>query len=212
MNKKQNKGFTLIELLVVIAIISLLSTTVMASLNQARQKSRDAKRISDMKAIQTALEMYYNDNNHYPIQPGWTGECAAWNQQADPNNIIPGLVPTYLGKMPSAPMMNKTGNTDCYLYTTDAQGLNYALLSHNSTDINYSSQPSLVDPIRDNSPDCTTGGSYPFHNCDCSLVSALDNTKIWSWKIASSPAIPTAAEANNLATWQNNMARFPRCW
>ncbi len=67
---KKNTGFTLIELLVVIAIISLLSTTVMASLNQARQKSRDAKRITDMKAIQTALEMYYNDNSGYP-NPGW---------------------------------------------------------------------------------------------------------------------------------------------
>ncbi|MFA4890514.1 MAG: type II secretion system protein [Candidatus Paceibacterota bacterium] len=55
---KRNKGFTLIELLVVIAIIGILSSVVLASLNSARKKSRDARRISDLKQIQLALEMY----------------------------------------------------------------------------------------------------------------------------------------------------------
>jgi len=63
---KNKKGFTLIELLVVIAIIGLLSTLSVLALNSARARSRDAKRIADVKQIQTALEMYYNDNNNYP--------------------------------------------------------------------------------------------------------------------------------------------------
>ncbi|HKK54015.1 MAG TPA: type II secretion system protein [Patescibacteria group bacterium] len=67
MNKNKNKkGFTLIELLVVIAIIGLLSTLAIVALNSARQKSRDAKRVADIKQIQTALEIYYNDNFEYP--------------------------------------------------------------------------------------------------------------------------------------------------
>ncbi len=60
------RGFTLIELLVVIAIIGILSSVVLASLNDARQKSRDAKRISDIKQIQLALELYYDTNGNYP--------------------------------------------------------------------------------------------------------------------------------------------------
>jgi len=64
--QKSKKGFTLIELLVVIAIIGLLSTLSVLALNSARAKARDAKRISDVKQLQTALEMYYNDNNDYP--------------------------------------------------------------------------------------------------------------------------------------------------
>jgi prepilin-type N-terminal cleavage/methylation domain-containing protein len=63
---KTNRGFTLIELLVVIAIIGILSSVVLASLNTARQKSRDARRISDIKQLQLALELYFDDNGIYP--------------------------------------------------------------------------------------------------------------------------------------------------
>jgi len=62
----KNKGFTLIELLVVIAIIGILSSVVLASLNSARQKSRDAKRVSDIKQVQLALELYFDTNKAYP--------------------------------------------------------------------------------------------------------------------------------------------------
>lgn len=63
---RKQKGFTLIELLVVIAIIGLLSTLAVVALNNARMKARDAKRISDIKQIQTAVELYYNDASAYP--------------------------------------------------------------------------------------------------------------------------------------------------
>ena len=60
------KAFTLIELLVVIAIIGILSSVVVASLNSARVKARDARRVADLKQIQVALELYYDANNKYP--------------------------------------------------------------------------------------------------------------------------------------------------
>ena len=63
---KNKSAFTLIELLVVIAIIGILSTLAVVYLSNARQSARDAKRIADIKQIQTALELYYQDNNEYP--------------------------------------------------------------------------------------------------------------------------------------------------
>ena len=54
---KNQKGFTLIELLVVIAIIGLLSTMAVVSLNSARGKARDAKRVSDVKQLSNLVEM-----------------------------------------------------------------------------------------------------------------------------------------------------------
>ena len=65
---KSTKGFTLIELLVVIAIIGILSSVVLASLNSARKKGRDARRVSDLKQLQLALELYYDAN---PVTPGF---------------------------------------------------------------------------------------------------------------------------------------------
>jgi general secretion pathway protein G len=60
------RGFTLIELLVVIAIIGLLSSVVLASLSQARSKSRDSRRIADLNQIRNALELYYHNFGDYP--------------------------------------------------------------------------------------------------------------------------------------------------
>jgi len=66
-NSKKSKGFTLIELLVVIAIIGILSSVVLASLNSARKKARDARRLADIKQIQTALDLYFDaSNSEYP--------------------------------------------------------------------------------------------------------------------------------------------------
>lgn len=65
--RNTTRGFTLIELLVVIAIIGILSSVVLASLNTARQKGRDARRISDIKQLQLALELNYDSAQTYPV-------------------------------------------------------------------------------------------------------------------------------------------------
>ena len=60
-------GFTLIELLVVIAIIGLLATLAVTSLNIARVKARDARRLADINAINKAFSLLYDDQNNYAI-------------------------------------------------------------------------------------------------------------------------------------------------
>jgi len=61
------KAFTLIELLIVIAIIVILVGLGTASIRKARIRARDAQRKSDLRTIQSALEVYYNAHGHYPI-------------------------------------------------------------------------------------------------------------------------------------------------
>ncbi len=60
------KGFTLIELLVVITIIGILATGATTVFTSQIQKSRDSVRITDMKAIKSAIEQVYQDNTEYP--------------------------------------------------------------------------------------------------------------------------------------------------
>ena len=75
--KNKNKGFTIIELLVVISIISFLASIVLVNVNMYMAKARDAKRMSDMRQIMIALEMYRSQNGVYPnaINDG----CGGWD-------------------------------------------------------------------------------------------------------------------------------------
>ncbi len=116
---RPNRGFTLIELLVVIAIIALLSTVVLASLNNARMKARDAIRKADMRTLQIALERYYLDNGGYP-QDNHSNGYELPDRTAD-------LVPAYLPAMPADPKTGPNG----YSYgggASHTSGNSYSLL------------------------------------------------------------------------------------
>lgn len=63
---RHQKGFTLIELLVVIAVIAILASVVLASLNSARAKARDARKKADFKNISTALYLYHDTYGRMP--------------------------------------------------------------------------------------------------------------------------------------------------
>ncbi len=76
LKSRDKKGFTLIELLVVIAIIGILSAIVFVNVNNVRKKARDARRLLDMKNIQLALELYYDDKGVYP---GNTDNDCSWD-------------------------------------------------------------------------------------------------------------------------------------
>jgi general secretion pathway protein G len=109
MNKNNIKksGFTLIELLVVIAIIGLLSTLSVVALSSAREKARNAKRVADIKQIQTALELYYNDNNAYPTSVDFSGTGTITNA---------GII--YMGSVPvnPAPWEDGSCTNSNYIY------------------------------------------------------------------------------------------------
>ena len=64
--KNNRRGFTLIELLVVIAVIGLLAVIALSSLNAAKANARDAKRVADIRSIQTALDLYFVDGDVFP--------------------------------------------------------------------------------------------------------------------------------------------------
>jgi prepilin-type N-terminal cleavage/methylation domain-containing protein len=127
MYMQKKKGFTLIELLIVIAIIGILSSIAVVSVGNVRRLARDSKRLADIKQLQTALEMYFNENNAYPLgggidtaltlgadatskalcnggAPGYRG----FDSQANCNNIT-----MYLSTVPANPVPGGSN----YVYT-----------------------------------------------------------------------------------------------
>jgi len=111
--KSQQNGFTLIELLVVIAIIGILSSVVLASMNTARKKARDARRQADLKSMQLALESYYDTNSAYPVQATEVSVSEA---------TLGGLTPDFITVIASDPASTKS-----YRYKTDATGSEYCI-------------------------------------------------------------------------------------
>lgn len=94
------RGFTLIELLVVIAIIGILSTVVSVNVSSSRKQARDAVRKSDIKAIQTALELYYTAKGEFPP--------LAWgtNSNKDTWTGLSTALSSYLSTVPKDPVNN----------------------------------------------------------------------------------------------------------
>ncbi len=121
------RGFTLIEMLVVVALIGILTTLVTANLNSARERARDTQRKSDLRNLETALRLYYQDYQAFPGN-GSAGEIsgcgasgtsvctwgAAWSDSTN----------TYMSKMSKDPLPDQlykyTASADRESYTLDA--------------------------------------------------------------------------------------------
>jgi prepilin-type N-terminal cleavage/methylation domain-containing protein len=156
------RGFTLIELLVVIAIIGILSSIVLAALNTAKAKGRDAARASALSQIQTAVEEYANDNGHYPNSNGlWTSFDApiySPNPIVSPNaaNLTAALAPY----IPKDVDPQSLGGDSGYLYT--GAGTNYCILIWRTPENLNDFNPSLIPATRctswNSSGQCTSPG------------------------------------------------------
>jgi prepilin-type N-terminal cleavage/methylation domain-containing protein len=62
----KKNAFTLVELLIVIAIIGVFTTILIGSISSSKAKGRDVQRITDMKQIQIALALYFDNKRTYP--------------------------------------------------------------------------------------------------------------------------------------------------
>lgn len=138
------EGFTLIELLVAIAIIGILSSFLLANFVGVRQRARDGVRKSDLRQIQSALELYKSENlnGNYPAALTLTCNCALTSSGVDCNNPPAGTV--YMKKIPCDP--TSTTSTPAY-YTYSPSGSGYSLIAclENSNDSQADGAPTPVE-------------------------------------------------------------------
>lgn len=110
------KGFTLIELLVVITIIALLAAVGLINYQKVSQSGRDAKRQSDLKQVQSALEQYFADQFFYPSSIQFNFSLSNLMGRND-NPSPPPTLKNYLNKVPCDPSTGECKNTGtqyCY--------------------------------------------------------------------------------------------------
>lgn len=136
----KNRGFTLIELLVVISIIGLLSSIVLASLNQAKKKAQATTIIQQFTQLRNAIEMYRLQNGYVPCQYRLDNTCSA-NQfsdygkgietndksgsnyplyrQASSGNLFTSYLSPFIPAIPHAPLWSNNGDNYYFVYKTN---------------------------------------------------------------------------------------------
>ncbi len=178
------RGFTIIELLVVIAIIGILASIVLTSLSGAKAKARDSRRIADIKSIQLALALYYNDNGMYP-----KNIYALSTSGSAPSN---GLAGGYLAVVPTDPSYTNncgTAGTDqsCYRYVALTNSANQAcnntsnlpVLYHLGAVLEDSNNSALGNDVDQNSTPGTGLSGYfsGFVTCNASGTSGFNGVR-----------------------------------
>ena len=109
MNRKRN--FTLLELMIVIAIIAILISLLLPSLQQAREKGRQAVCMSNSRQMYVGWMLYAQNNNQWIRPPKWSGKpdgrAGNWTvelahikdgylgQYLDPSNSDKGIFPDF---------------------------------------------------------------------------------------------------------------------
>jgi len=136
MNRKSaNKGFTLIEILIVVAIIAILASSVLVGFGPAQRQGRDARRLTDLRQVQTALELYYAKCGYYPGNAQSGSTCTGFSVINSWASLQTALVGSAIGinQIPNDPTSGKN-----YVYGS-ATGSGYVL----GADLEQTGNPAL---------------------------------------------------------------------
>jgi prepilin-type N-terminal cleavage/methylation domain-containing protein len=151
------RGFTIVEIMVVVTVMSILAgVIVVASLDSGKQ-SRDTERQADLRALQTAVELYKLKNGRYPEgcngpssatvldQNSWSGQIGT-NFVCNLNNgiyasyvgtgeYIIGLAPEFIPTLPTDPKLSSTTPTNSgYVYAVNLDGTVFKIMALNTVE------------------------------------------------------------------------------
>ena len=102
--KQHQSGFTLIEVIVVVVILGILAAVVVPNVVNRTGQAQTVKAKQDIRALESALQMYRVDNFNYPnTDQGLVALAEKPSSQPEPKNWQPG---GYVKKVPKDPWGN----------------------------------------------------------------------------------------------------------
>jgi len=170
-------------------------------MSQGSAQSRDTERKADLRALQSALELYKQKNGRYPAGCNavgtWSGETGTSYACTLGNQYIVGLAPTFIPALPTDPRLN--GSTSGYVYTTNSGGTVYKLMAKNTAEaesLTYTSEFKSCDVTSSNTGICDS--TYPANttpnHCQAGATEFQKTFAVWSGYATGST--PTLVERN----------------
>ncbi|MGY5584570.1 type II secretion system major pseudopilin GspG [Vibrio cincinnatiensis] len=128
MKKKANRqsGFTLLEVMVVVVILGILASVVVPNLLGNKDKADQQKAITDIVALENALDMYRLDNSVYPTTDQGLEALVSKPSNPEPRNY---RADGYIRRLPKDPWGNdyqylspgEHGRVDVFTLGADGQ-------------------------------------------------------------------------------------------
>ncbi|MCG3729665.1 type II secretion system major pseudopilin GspG [Vibrio cincinnatiensis] len=128
MNKRANRqsGFTLLEVMVVVVILGILASVVVPNLLGNKDKADQQKAITDIVALENALDMYRLDNSLYPTTDQGLEALVSKPSNPEPRNY---RADGYIRRLPKDPWGNdyqylspgEHGRVDVFTLGADGQ-------------------------------------------------------------------------------------------
>ncbi|GAJ77195.1 general secretion pathway protein G [Vibrio sp. JCM 18905] len=98
--RSKQHGFTLLEVMVVVVILGILASFVVPNLLGNKEKADQQKAITDIVALENALDMYKLDNSVYPTTDQGLEALVSKPSNPEPRNYRDG---GYIKRLPNDP-------------------------------------------------------------------------------------------------------------